>query len=174
MDAKSPYTAGHSRRVAKYAAGIAAGLDLPFRQREALQRAALLHDIGKLGVSNGILDKPGKLDAQEWEAVRRHPALSQEILGRVTVFRPLAEIAGAHHERLDGRGYPNGLEAGQIMLETRIITAADIFDAITAERPYRGPVPVSDCLDIMRRDRGTAVDGACLEALEGHTGAERC
>ena len=168
VDAKSPYTAGHSRRVAEYADGIAAQLSLAPARRLELRRAALLHDIGKLGVSNGILDKPGKLDESEWAQVRRHPALSEEILSRVSVFRPLAAITGAHHERLDGRGYPNGIEAGQIGLETRIITACDIFDAITAERPYRGPIPVAECLEIMRRDRGTAIDAACLAALEAH------
>ena len=171
IDAKSPYTAGHSRRVADYSAGIAAGLGLPVARQEALRRAALLHDVGKLGVSNGILDKPGSLDREEWDEVRRHPALSQEILGRVSVFSPIAAFAGAHHERLDGRGYPNKLEAEQIALETRIISAADVFDAITAERPYRGAVPVAECLDIMQRDRGTAIDGACLDALAAHVGA---
>lgn len=173
VDAKSPYTAGHSRRVAEYADGIAAGLDLPPVRRESLRRAALLHDIGELGVSNGILDKPGKLDAEEWAAVRRHPALSQEILGRVSVFRPLAAIARAHHERLDGRGYPNGLESAQIELEARIITTSDIFDAITAERPYRGAVPVDECLGMMQRDCGTAIDGTCLDALRSHVGAAK-
>ena len=170
VDAKSPYTAGHSRRVTEYADAIAGGLGLSSARRSALQRAALLHDIGKLGVSNGILDKPGKLDAEEWQSVRRHPALSREILGRMEIFRPLAEIAGGHHERLDGRGYPNGLEAGQISLETRIISASDVFDAITAERPYRGAVPVDECLGIMRRDRGSAIDAECLGALEEHVG----
>jgi HD-GYP domain-containing protein (c-di-GMP phosphodiesterase class II) len=171
IDAKSPYTAGHSRRVADYSAGIAAGLGLSPARQEALRRAALLHDLGKLGVSNGILDKPGKLDGPEWDEVRRHPVLSQEILERVSVFRSIAAFAGAHHERLDGRGYPNGLEAGQIALETRIITTADIFDAITAERPYRGAVPVAECLEIMQRDRDIAIDGSCLDALAAHAGA---
>ena len=170
VDAKSPYTAGHSRRVADYSVGIAASLGFPAARQEALRRAALLHDVGKLGVSNGILDKPGKLDAREWDEVRRHPVLSQEILARVSVFRSIAELAGAHHERLDGRGYPNKLEAGQIALDTRIISAADVFDAITAERPYRAAVPVAECLDIMQRDRGTAIDGTCLDALAAHVG----
>jgi HD-GYP domain-containing protein (c-di-GMP phosphodiesterase class II) len=170
VDAKSPYTAGHSRRVADYSAAIAAGLGFSVPEQGALRRAALLHDVGKLGVSNGILDKPGKLDSQEWEEVRRHPVLSQEILTRVSVFRPIAALASAHHERLDGRGYPNKLEAGQIALETRIISAADVFDAITAERPYRGAVPVAECLGIMQRDRGTAIDGTCLDALVAHVG----
>ncbi len=173
VDAKSPYTAGHSRRVAEYAVGIAAELGLDAARVEKLRRTGLLHDLGKLGVSNGILDKPGKLDPQEWEAIRRHPALSQEILGRVPVFRPLAEIAGAHHERLDGRGYPHGLADDAIMLEARIITVSDVFDAITAERPYRGPVPVDECLEMMRRDRGTALDPTCLDALEAHVRATR-
>ena len=173
VDAKSPYTAGHSRRVSQYATGIAGQLGLAPERTEALRRVGLLHDLGKLGVSNGILDKPGKLDEQEWASVRRHPALSQEILGRVAVFRPIAEIAGAHHERLDGRGYPHGLAGDAIALEARIITVSDVFDAITAERPYRGPIPLDECLAMMRRDQGTALDGLCLDALEAHVGTGR-
>ncbi|MBW4091701.1 MAG: HD domain-containing protein [Proteobacteria bacterium] len=168
IDAKSSFTGGHSQRVAEYADAIAARLQFSPARRRWLRRAALLHDIGKLGVSNGILDKPGKLDADEWAAIRRHSALSEEILGRVSVFRDLAPIAGAHHERLDGKGYPLGLHEAAIPLEARIITAADIFDALTAARPYRGPMPTADALALMERDRGTAIDPACLDALREH------
>lgn len=166
VDAKSPYTAGHSARVALYTEGIAAELGLDEQRRRWLRRAALLHDMGKLGVSNAVLDKPGKLDEDEWAAVKRHAQFTESILSRIDAFGELAQVAGAHHERLDGRGYPRGLQAAEISLETRIITTADIFDAITAERPYRGAVPVAKTLAIMREEVDKAIDARCLAALE--------
>jgi HD-GYP domain-containing protein (c-di-GMP phosphodiesterase class II) len=166
VDAKSPYTSGHSSRVALYTDLIAERLGLPEARRRWLRRGALLHDLGKLGVSNAILDKPGKLDADEWGSMRHHAALTGAILARIGAFAELAEISAAHHERLDGKGYPRGLRAEQIALETRIITTADIFDALTAERPYREALPIERTLEIMRREAGTAIDARCLAALE--------
>jgi HD-GYP domain-containing protein (c-di-GMP phosphodiesterase class II) len=166
VDSKSPYTAGHSGRVALYADLVARELGLDFARRRWLHRGALLHDVGKLGVSNAILDKPGKLDAAEWEAVRKHPVFTEEILSRIPQFAELAVVSAAHHERLDGKGYPRGIGADQIALETRIITVADIFDAITAARPYRGPIPVPKTLAIMAETVGTALDADCFAALE--------
>jgi HD-GYP domain-containing protein (c-di-GMP phosphodiesterase class II) len=166
VDAKSPYTAGHSLRVADYSDRLAERLGLPGERRRWLRRGALLHDLGKLGVSNAILDKPGSLDADEWTAVKRHPAYTETILARIHAFGELSAVSGAHHERLDGNGYPRGLGAEAITLETRIITTADIFDAISAERPYRAAIPIPETLDIMARNLGTAIDPRCFEALE--------
>ncbi|MEO8779848.1 MAG: HD domain-containing phosphohydrolase [Rhodanobacter sp.] len=166
VDAKSPFTAGHSARVADISECVAERLGLPASRRRWLRRAALLHDVGKLGVSNTILDKPGKLDAEEWVAIRRHASYSEQILARVPPFTELARVAGAHHERLDGGGYPRGLRAAEIPLETRIITVADIFDAISSERPYHAATPVEQTLAIMRTLVGTALDPECFEALE--------
>lgn len=166
VDSKSPYTSGHSARVALYTDLIAEALDLSPERRRWLKRGALLHDVGKLGVSNSVLDKAGQLDAQEWEAVRAHAALTESILSRIHAFRELARVAGAHHERLDGGGYPRGLKGDEITLETRIITTADIFDAITAERPYRGAVPIPQTLEMMARTVGTAIDADCFAALK--------
>jgi putative nucleotidyltransferase with HDIG domain len=165
VDAKSPYTRGHSERVATYAELIAQELGLGADHRRWLKRAALLHDIGKLGVSNQILDKPGKLDDAEWAAMREHAALSEEVLSRITAFEDLARIVGAHHERLDGRGYPNGLAGDEISLETRIISTADVFDALTAERPYRAAIPPATVQAIMAGDVGAALDAGCFDAL---------
>ncbi len=165
VDAKSPYTQGHSVRVALYAELVAQELDLSESRRRWLRRGALLHDVGKLGVSNAILDKPGKLDDHEWESVKQHAAFTGAILGRISIFRELAGVSSAHHERLDGTGYPMGLKAEEIALETRIITIADIFDAITAERPYRGAIPVPQTLDIMSKNLDSAIDRTCFEAL---------
>lgn len=166
VDAKSPYTYGHSSRVAAYTLAVSKRMGIAESRQKWLYRAALLHDIGKLGVSNGVLDKPGKLDADEWEQVKAHAFYSEQILSRLNVFAELAQVAGAHHERLDGKGYPYGLMADQISLETRIITVADIFDAITADRPYRGPIAVPDAIAIMEKECGTAIDADCLEALK--------
>ena len=166
VDAKSPFTSGHSDRVALFADMIAEQLGFSDDRRRWLKRAALLHDIGKLGVSNQILDKAGKPDEEEWAAIKRHPALGETILKRIGAFAELARVAGAHHERLDGRGYPRGLGGEAIDLETRIVTTADIFDALTAERPYRAAMPVSRAFSIMDGDIGTAIDPVCLDALK--------
>jgi len=165
VDAKSHFTYGHSERVARYSEALARRLGIPPPRRRWLRRGALLHDIGKLGVSNAVLDKPGSLSRAEWDQIKAHPRYTEEILGRITLFQELAQVAGAHHERLDGKGYPRGLTADRITLETRIITTADIFDAITAERPYRGAIPVAEALKMMEKLRGTALDGDCLDAL---------
>jgi putative nucleotidyltransferase with HDIG domain len=166
VDAKSPYTSGHCERVTLFADMIAEELGFDIAHRRRLRRAALLHDIGKLGVSNAVLDKPGKLDDTEWLQMKRHPALSAEILSRIQAFTDIALIGGAHHERLDGKGYPRGLAAEAIDLDTRIVTTADIFDALTADRPYRAAMPASKALGIMREMVGTALDPVCVEALE--------
>jgi len=166
VDSKSPYTAGHSGRVALYTDILATQMGIPEPRRRWLKRGALLHDVGKLGVSNAILDKPGKLDADEWVAVQMHAAYTEEILSRIGAFKELAQVAGAHHERLDGKGYPKGLKADEIALETRIITTADIFDAITAKRPYRGAIPVPQALEMMAEQLGSAIDPDCFAALE--------
>ena len=166
VDAKSPFTAGHSDRVALYSDMIAEDLGFPAERRRALQRAALLHDIGKLGVSNQILDKPGRLSPKEWEEVRRHARLGEEILSRVTAFSDLARVAGAHHERLDGSGYPRRLSGRQIDLETRIVAVADVFDALTADRPYRAAMPMAQAFEVMGNDVGRALDPDCFIALQ--------
>jgi HD-GYP domain-containing protein (c-di-GMP phosphodiesterase class II) len=165
VDSKSPYTSGHSARVAHYVDAIALQMGLAPQRRRWLRRGALLHDVGKLGVSNAVLDKPGKLDSAEWEQVRRHAAYTEAILSRIAPFEELARVSAAHHERLDGGGYPRGLKADEISVETRIITTADVFDAISAERPYRGAVPIPKTLEIMAETVGTALDPLCFEAL---------
>lgn len=173
VDAKSPFTAGHSERVGFYTDVLARRLGIADDRRRWLRRAALLHDVGKLGVSNTILDKPGRLDADEWQAVKLHASYSEQILGRLSPFEELARIAAAHHEKLDGTGYPRGLRGDEIALETRIITTADIFDAITAERPYHAATPVERALEIMRGHVGSALDPDCFAALEQVVALER-
>ncbi len=166
IDAKSPFTGGHSERVAAYTDMICGELGIEVGKRRWLRRAALLHDIGKLGVSNRVLDKPGKLDKDEWVAMRSHAALSEEILSRIAAFSRLAKVAGAHHERLDGRGYPRGLAGDAISFDTRIISAADVYDALTADRPYRPAMPADVAMKVLWQDAGPSLDPRCVGALE--------
>jgi putative nucleotidyltransferase with HDIG domain len=165
VDAKTPYTARHSEGVAEIAVALAARLGFDGLEQRRLRRAGLLHDIGKLGVSNRILDKPGKLDAAEWAAVRRHPTWTLEILQRIPAFAGLAEVAANHHEKLDGSGYGRGLAAGALTLPARILAVADIAEALTAERPYRAPLPLEKVLAIMAADTPHALDGDVFAQL---------
>src|SRR5262249_35855224 len=166
VDAKSPYTALHSAGVAAIAATLAQLLGMSDGARATVRRAALLHDIGKLGVSSRILDKPGPLSEAEWAVMRCHPRWSMEILGRVDAFAELARIAGAHHERLDGSGYFAGLTAGELDLPSRILAVADVAEALTASRPYRPALGPDEVLAIMRRDAGRKLDADAFAALE--------
>ena len=166
IDAKSPFTAGHSDRVGQITAALATELGFAPDEVRKLVRAARLHDVGKLGVSNRILDKPGPLDPAEWAAMREHSLLTGQILGRIGVLHDMAMIAAAHHERIDGTGYPLQLDGALIARETRIITTADVFDALTADRPYRAAMPLDQALGIMAQGSGTAFDPVCLKALD--------
>jgi putative nucleotidyltransferase with HDIG domain len=166
IDAKSPYTARHSEGVAEIAFALARVLEVAPEDRPTLRRAALLHDIGKLGVSNRILDKPGPLTEAEREVVRRHPGWSREILTRVTAFGELARIAGSHHERLDGSGYPSALTAEDLDLPCRILAVADVAEALGADRPYRDALSPDDVIRTMRGEAGRTLHADACMALE--------
>ena len=166
IDAKSSFTSGHSERVGFYADAVAEQLGFTAADRRRLRRAAILHDVGKLGVSSAILEKSGSLDADEWVEMHKHADHTTHILSRIGVMHEMALIAGSHHERLDGKGYPLGLDARSISLESRIITVADIFDALTADRPYRAALLVHEALHIMAGEVGTAIDPQCFYALQ--------
>ncbi len=166
IDAKSPFTYRHSLGVARIARalGVRRGADADGARR--LYRAGLLHDIGKLGISNRILDKPAKLTDEEFAQVRTHPRHTLEILRHVDAFADLAKVAAFHHERLDGRGYPWGLRGDDLDEDCRTLAVADVFEALTASRPYRGAVPVGAVLEIMRGDAGSALDAEVVGHLE--------
>jgi HD-GYP domain-containing protein (c-di-GMP phosphodiesterase class II) len=166
VDAKSPFTARHSGGVAAIAVGIADTMGLDDGERRLLRRAGLLHDVGKLGVSNRILDKPGKLTEDEWAAVRRHPELSLAILSPVPAFADVARLAVEHHERLDGSGYPHGLVAHQLDVPSRVLQVADVAEALSARRPYREAMDVDAVLRVMGRDAGSKLDAVAFGALE--------
>jgi putative nucleotidyltransferase with HDIG domain len=166
VDAKSPFTARHSAGVAEIAAGVAATMGLDHATQRLVRRAGLLHDVGKLGVSNQILDKPARLTNAEWTAVRDHPRLSLVILRRVPALADVAHLAAMHHERLDGSGYPYGLIDADLSLPARTLQVADVADALSAERPYRAALPVDEVLAIMRHDAGERLDAGAFAALE--------
>ena len=155
IDAKSPFTYRHSARVAAYGGQVASALGLDAEEQRRLYRAGLLHDIGKLGVSNRILDKPGALTPSEWIQVQQHPKYTLSILSQVSTFGAFAWTAALHHEKLDGTGYPWGLSAKQLDLASRILAVVDIYDALTSDRPYREGFSHEQAMDIIIKDRGT-------------------
>jgi putative nucleotidyltransferase with HDIG domain len=172
IDAKSPFTFTHSMGVAQASVSIAESLGLAPQVTTMVRRAALLHDIGKLSVSNSILEKPGKLDAEEWEVMKKHPVYTRQILEKISGFGQLAFVAAAHHERLDGNGYPDRLTAEQLPLTARIICAADVYQALTEKRPYREGLASKVVFEIMEKDEGRHLDPVCLEALKGRPSSE--
>ncbi len=166
VDAKSPFTYYHSNGVSNAAVAIAKQLDFTPARILFVRHTALLHDLGKMAVSNAILEKPGKPDEAEWQALRAHPAHTWNILHCIGGFQEFSEIAASHHEKLDGTGYHRGLTANELPLEARILVIADIFDALSAKRPYRDALPLEKVFAIMHKDAPHALDAGCLEALE--------
>ena len=166
VDAKSPWTGRHSQRVASIGERLARRFGLAGDRLRDVRIGALLHDLGKLGVPNTILDKAAALGPDEWAVIKRHPQLSREILKQIEIFAAVAEIAACHHERLDGRGYFRGLTAESLGLSARIVAVADVFEAMTAERPYRPPMSEEQALAIMRESSGDHLAGEVIAALE--------
>ena len=158
IDAKDPYTHGHSLRVAYYSAIIADGLALPPDQREEVYLAAVLHDVGKIAIPESILLKPGSLTEDEWDEMRRHPLHSAQILSEVKQFQTLSRIVRHEHERYDGSGYPDGLKAEAIPLASRIIAVADAYDAMTTSRSYRQGMAAEQAIHLLTKAVGTQFD----------------
>ncbi|HEX4380557.1 MAG TPA: HD domain-containing phosphohydrolase [Candidatus Acidoferrum sp.] len=165
IDAKSPFTYQHSNGVADAAMDIAIHFGMNEHEKKQLRRAALMHDIGKLSVPNSILEKPGKLTDEEWQVVRDHPYYTFQILKRIPAFKSFSSDAAAHHERLDGSGYWRRLSGDNISQVARILSVADVFDALRAKRPYRDSLPLEKVFSIMRKESPKALDLPCLEAL---------
>jgi putative nucleotidyltransferase with HDIG domain len=173
VDAKSHFTFRHSIGVAEVAFGIAMTVGLSIDRAQMVRRAALLHDIGKLGISNTILDKKSDLNAGEWQIVYQHPALTRRILERVGPFQEMAIIAGEHHEKLDGSGYPNRLLAPELSLESRIVAAADVYAALSEDRPYRAGLGPDEAVAVMTKLVPNKVDADCFDALLSMISSER-
>jgi HD-GYP domain-containing protein (c-di-GMP phosphodiesterase class II) len=165
IDAKTPFTYRHSSNVAAFASAIAEQFTTDPTELRRMRCAGLLHDVGKLGVSNRILDKNGPLDTEERAAVEAHPRFTWEILSRIDAFRDFAWLASVHHEKLDGSGYPWKLGADRLDDLARILVVADIYEALTADRPYRAGMTPEAAIAILERDRDRKLWGPAIDAL---------
>ena len=165
IDAKDPYTEGHSRRVSEFSVEIARELGLPAEQIYRIRIGSLLHDVGKIGIPDAILAKTSELTEAEFELVKQHPAIGARIMSHVRLLRADLPILAGHQERLDGSGYPGGLKNEQISLTSRIVAVADVFDALTSDRPYRQASPAEEALDYLHSRVDTQFDRLCVEAL---------
>jgi putative two-component system response regulator len=152
VEAKSPYTHGHSERVTRYTQALADRLGLDTSQRDLLRKGALLHDIGKISIPDAILEKPAALTAEEYEVVKGHSAQGAHIVEPLHSVRDAVPLIRWHHERLDGRGYPDGLSGEQIPLLVRILSVCDVYDSLSSDRPYRDSIPHPVCLEILREN----------------------
>jgi putative nucleotidyltransferase with HDIG domain len=167
IEAKDPYTRGHAERVAKLSEMTARAYGLSGEQCRVIRYIALMHDVGKLGVSTAILAKPGKLTDEEYEHMKQHPVRGYEIVSEIDFLKEAAETAVRHHhERMDGKGYPDGLVGDQIPVIARIVMVCDAFDSMTSTRVYRKAKGIEDAIAEIQRCAGTQFDPECLAALE--------
>jgi putative nucleotidyltransferase with HDIG domain len=165
LEAKDRYTAGHSQRVSRFAMMIARGLSMPAAEVRLIGQIGLLHDIGKIGMDEKILNKPGRLTREEFEIVKQHPVIGAQILAPVKALEGHISAIKYHHEAWDGTGYPEGLKAEAIPLTARVICVADSFDAMTSTRPYRPGKSLEEAIVEMRRCANTQFDSRCVEAF---------
>jgi putative nucleotidyltransferase with HDIG domain len=166
MEAKDYYTGGHTERVSEVAVALAKRLGYGGVELDAIEIGALLHDIGKIGIPERILHKPGPLDEEEWKVMREHPVISEYILSEIDLNPIVLQVARSSHERIDGSGYPDGLRGDQIALPARIVLVADAFDALTSDRPYRSARTVSAAMEELRAHAGTQFCPTVVEAIE--------
>ena len=173
VEAKSPYTKGHSDRVTELAVALAEAAGLSAAERALLQRGGILHDIGKIGIPDAILNKPGPLTPEERKVIEQHPVEGVKIIEGMESLRDVVPLIRWHHERLDGRGYPDGLKGDAIPYMVRILSVADVYDALHSARPYRAAVPHARCLEILRSDAaGGGLDRELVELFCAKFSAE--
>jgi diguanylate cyclase (GGDEF)-like protein len=158
IQAKDPFLRGHSEEVSDYVGAVARRMGLDSRAREQLMVGSLLHDVGKIGISERILHKPDRLTQEEFAVIQLHPRIGYRLIEQVPALKPVASAVLHHHERYDGGGYPAGLKGEQIPLEARIVCVADAFSAMTADRPYRRRMPLDAACDELERNAGTQFD----------------
>jgi HD-GYP domain-containing protein (c-di-GMP phosphodiesterase class II) len=163
IEARDPYTSGHQSRVSRLAQAIAQEMALPNDTIDNIRMAGIIHDIGKIPVPAEILSKPGKLTDMEFNLIKVHPQSGYDILKDAELPYPIAEIALQHHERLNGSGYPQGLENKQILLESKIIAVADVIEAMASHRPYRPALGIPAALEEIEKNRGTLYDAGAVE-----------
>jgi HD-GYP domain-containing protein (c-di-GMP phosphodiesterase class II) len=162
---KDPYTGGHSRRVAAYAAIISRSLELSSTEQGRIKRAALIHDVGKIGIPDEILLKPGSLTPEEFSTVKKHAAVGADLVAGIPVLRDLSPAVRHHHERYDGTGYPDGIKGSDIPVDARVIAVADTLDAITTNRTYRAKRTFRHAVEELRRGAGSAFDPVIIAAV---------
>jgi putative nucleotidyltransferase with HDIG domain len=161
---RDPYTAGHQRRVAELAMAIAGELKLTQHQMEGIRLAALIHDIGKIYVPAEILNRPGKLTESEFDFIKLHPQVGFDIIKDIDFPWPIGEMVLGHHERLDGSGYPNGLKGDQVSLDCRILSVADVVEAMMSHRPYRPALGTEAALNEIKKNKGKLYDAKVVNA----------
>ena len=165
LEARDPYTQAHAGRIRDRAIALSVAMQVPSEQRRAIRLGAILHDVGKIGVSDSILLKQGPLTEEEWAVMRMHPDIGEKMLQGIDFLGPALPIVRHHHERWDGRGYPDGLSGEEIPLGARIVGICDAFDAMTSDRPYRAGMSVEDACAELRTNAGTQFDPRCVEQL---------
>ncbi|MCK9238339.1 MAG: two-component system response regulator [Thiopseudomonas sp.] len=160
-------TGMHILRISHFARTIAKAIGFSDERADELLHAAPMHDVGKIGIPDAILLKPGKLTAEEWEIMRQHPAIGARIIGehKSSLLQLAATIALCHHEKWDGSGYPNGLAGEEILLEARIVALVDVFDALTSERPYKKAWPIEEALEFIRQQSGSHFDPMLVDVF---------
>jgi len=158
VEERDRFNHGHGKRTANYAQMLGRALHFTEERLKALRYGGLLHDVGKIGIDDKILNKPDRLDPDEFKTIQRHPEIGQYILTPISFLTDVSGMVRHHHERWDGKGYPDGLSGENIPLEARILTLADFFDSLTSARPYRSPMSVSDAIDLIAKERGTQFD----------------
>jgi HD-GYP domain-containing protein (c-di-GMP phosphodiesterase class II) len=166
VDTRDPYNRGHSQRVSSYATALAGALNLPLTDVLRVQLAGLLHDVGKIGIPDSILSKPGKLTDDEYRLVQQHPIIGEHMLAAVPFLREVLPAIRHHHERWDGDGYPDGLAATEIPRDASILAIADALETMTSDRPYRAALPLSEAIRRIVEGAGTQFDPAVVAALE--------
>ena len=166
MEARDPYTRGHSGRVADIGKVMAAELGWSRRDIELIDWGGVLHDLGKVGIDDAILNKPGKLTDEEFEIMKSHPSIGAQVIQGVSFLEPVIPFILEHHERFDGRGYPKGLKGSAISREGRLLAVADAFDAMTTDRPYRKALSTRTAMDELLRVTGTQLDPEMVTAFE--------
>jgi hypothetical protein len=165
LEARDPYTEAHAGRIRDISMAMSTALKLPLDDRQAVKLGSILHDVGKIGISDSILLKSGPLDDEEWRLMRAHPVIGERMLGGIDFLRPALPIIRHHHERWDGMGYPDGLLGDEIPIGARIVSVCDAFDAMTSDRPYRKALPVEAACDEIMKHASLQFDPECASLL---------
>ncbi len=165
LEAKDLYTYGHSTRVAEMAYALGKILGMSEKELKQIHIAGDLHDIGKIGVPDSVLNKPGKLELNEWELMKKHPFIGYNILSKANTFKDISEVVLYHHERWDGKGYPKGLKEEEIPLASRILAVCDSVDAMKSDRPYRKSISDEICREEINKNKGTMYDSQIAECM---------